>query len=191
MKRKYLRFLAAAILLSMGSFAFASPTAVPKAAKTNKNVAAVDVVPLFKGFAAWNSDDGTKPFGIAFSYERYLGSSFSAVGRFGFYAGKVQKNNMLFWEIDAHGRYYPLGSTFNKLFIDAGLGFNDLTCNNMSVDEFRGLKFSLALGWKFVFVKRFVCEPRISYVIAKSSSDTAFSFTPVGWQIGFNTGVAF
>jgi hypothetical protein len=202
-------FLLTAALLCMAGFAFAAPMtappdvpteaptieapAAPEAIEPNKNVITMDIVPFFKSFAVWDSDTDTYPFGMAFNYERYLNGGFSALGRFGFYAGKVQKNNFFYWEMEAHGRYYFGGNAYNKLFIDAGLGYNDMICKKMSDYEFQGFKFSLAIGWKFVFVKHLECEPLISYVIAKSDTDSKDHpvFTPVGWQIGFNMGTAF
>jgi hypothetical protein len=178
-------FLAAAVLLCTVGFAFAAP----KAVKSSKNAICLDVVPLFKGFAAWDEDAETQPFGAAFSYERYLNKGFSILGRFGFYGGKVNQSKFFFWEADIHGRYYPMGRGFSGLFIDTGLGMNRLTCEDMSYDKFFGAKFSESLGWKFIFARHLVCEPRVSYVLAKAVKD--MSFTPVGWQIGFNFGAAF
>jgi hypothetical protein len=195
--KKFRRVLAAVTLLFVvAGAAFAAPRRSASSHRTTrasskvvKNAITLDIVPLVKGFAVWDKTQKTYPWGFALSYERRLVKMFSLLGRFGLYSGKALDCNFLFWELDAHTRFYPSGMALERLFIDASLGVNNMRCKDMPYTEFFGVKFSLGLGWKFILKRHFVIEPLLAYVIAKSAA--AMQFTPVGWQVGFNIGGAF
>ena len=101
------------------------------------NAVMLDVAPLAKGIIASDSDTDTAIFGIAASYERLLAPHFTLGLRVDLYAGKVGNQEtaaynldgqrIVYFGLNAQGRVYPLSENLDKLFIEAGLGFNTLS----------------------------------------------------------------
>jgi hypothetical protein len=151
-----------------------------------KNAVAVDVAPLAKGIIASDSDTDTSIFGIAASFEHPMAPHYSIGARMDLYAGKVFDIDGTYFGLSAHGRWYPLSATLEKLYLDAGLGFNSL---DSKLVEFGGLTFALKTGWKLLFKEKFFAEPSLEYILAKSSEFVPF--TPLGWQIGLGLGMNF
>jgi hypothetical protein len=173
------------------------------------NAVTLDVAPLAKGIITSDSDYDTAIFGIAASYERLLVPHFSLGLRMDLYAGRVGNDltksanldgqKVVYFGLNAQGRVYPLSDSMDKLFIEAGLGFNtfsvtldsDVKAAGYSADEFNfsGLTVDGKMGWRHVFGRMIFLEPSIGYVLAKSNSYAGF--TPLGWQLGIGLGAAF
>jgi hypothetical protein len=203
-------------LVSVPLFAQEADEAEPEAAapKTaalqaeKANAVTIDLGPTFKGIIASDSDMDTAIFGIGVSYERLINSHFTFGLRMDLYTGtvgdpqledlKVDVPSIMYFGMNAQGRVYPLSENMDKLFIEAGLGFNTLSVtldkdlkDYVSEDdyEFSGLTFEGKIGYKQFFGGRFFAEPSLGYVLAKSNPQG--TFTPLGWQLGLGVGVAF
>jgi hypothetical protein len=174
MAKKMILGLVLAAVIAAGAFA------------QSKNAVAVDVVPLAKGLIATDTDTNTSVFGIAASFEHPMAPHYSIGARMDLYAGEVSDTSGTYFGMSAHGRWYPLSETWEKLYLDAGLGFNTL---NSKVAEFSGLTFGLKTGWKLLFKEKFFAEPSLEYILAKSV--VVVPFTPLGWQIGLGLGMNF
>jgi hypothetical protein len=156
-----------------------------------KNAVSVDVAPLFEGIIASQDDDSAEitVFGIGVAYERLLVPHYSVGAGIDLYVASVNDLSMTYFGLNAHGRWYPLSESLEKLFLDTGLGFNTLNVEDVDDSIFTGLTFGLKAGWKLLFNKMIFAEPSIGYILAKSSS--LAPITPLGWQIGLNIGAAF
>jgi hypothetical protein len=104
------------------------------------------------------------------------------------YTGTITEIDGTYFGLSLHGRTYPLSETFDKLYLDAGLGFNSLTVSDYKPAEFSGLTLGLKIGWKVLFTERFFMEPSLEYLLSKTSG---FTFTPHEWQTGLTLGIAF
>jgi hypothetical protein len=164
-----------------------------------KNAASVDIVPLIKGIIACDASTGV--FGIAFEYERILTPHFSVGGRMDIYGignddGGL-KTSGAYFGLAAHGRWYPLSESFEKLFFGVGLGFNVLTAKDGNGNEIEalgmgGMTWTMKVGWKLFCIPKLPAlfvEPSLAYVLSKSSTFT--NVTPLGWQPGLNLGMTF
>jgi hypothetical protein len=92
-----------------------------------------------------------------------------------------------------HGRWYPLSSGLDKLFIDAGLGFNVFSYDGETDSKkggLAGITLTLKAGYKLMFTPKFFIEPSMAFVYAKTPSSASVP-TPQGWQPGLSIGGAF
>ncbi|MDR0908783.1 MAG: autotransporter domain-containing protein [Spirochaetaceae bacterium] len=157
------------------------------------NAITIDAVPLVQGFIAGENVEGdadTKIFGIAASYERLLVSGYSIGIRLDLYTGEVSGADVTYFGMDAHGRWYPLSTNHEKLYLDVGIGFSNLDQEGSDDPVFTGLTFALKTGWRQVIADGFFLEPSLGYVLAKSNQNS-MSFSPIGWQLGFGLGFVF
>jgi hypothetical protein len=107
------------------------------------------------------------------------------------YFGEVLNVNLFYFGLAAHGRWYPLSSGLDRLFLDLGLGFNILSVNGetkASRGGCAGLTMSLEAGYKLMLTRNFFLEPSLAFVYAKTNSGVP---TPLGWQPGLTIGAAF
>jgi hypothetical protein len=109
------------------------------------------------------------------------------------YFGKNSDIDIFYFSLAAHGRWYPLSSGLDKLFIDAGLGFNVFARDGETDPEkggFAGLTMSLKAGYKLLFTPKFFVEPSMAFVYAKTPASSSVP-TPLGWQPGLSLGFTF
>jgi hypothetical protein len=152
-----------------------------------KNVVSLDVVPLLKGFIASDNDAKTSSFGISASYERLIAPHYSIGAAMTILSTSFDGTVMeTYFGLDAHGRWYPLGESLEKLFFDAGLGFNTITPKEGNGTE--GLTFGLKTGYKLNIKSNFFVEPSLAYNLLKTGS---MEIAPLGWHIGVNIGLSF
>jgi hypothetical protein len=164
-----------------------------------KNAVSLDLGPTLTGLrysgnnVNYPGNDGFV-FGLGASYERLIVPHFSIGGSVVFYAGNHDlSDDLVYFSLAAHGRWYPLSESLEKLFLDAGFGFNALSWDGATFlgqdDDIAGLTFGLNAGWKLLFKGKFFVEPSLGYLIAKSNPlplDTTGD-----WQIGFKLGLVF
>jgi hypothetical protein len=93
----------------------------------------------------------------------------------------------------AQGRWYPLSTGVDKLFVGALVGFNLFSLDGETDSDkggMTGLVAGLKAGWKILFGPAFFMEPAMSYVYAKIPA--AVSLPGItGWQAGLTVGGAF
>jgi hypothetical protein len=167
---------------------------VPTQSGGKANAVTLDTMPFFKGIIASDSDNDSVYFNLlALGYERKIAAHYSVGAETDLWFGQFGKDLKYFYfALVAHGRWYPLAD-FDKLFIDAALGFNTLNCEGSSAADFFGMTVGLKMGWKHYFMPAFYIEPSMAYVYSKIGGAAAFGtlIAPLGWQPSLVAGVAF
>lgn len=157
-----------------------------------KTALSLDVFPLVKGLI-WSDDDKKNVLvALAPVLEFLVAPHFSMGVGADLYAGKATDIDITYLGIAAHGRWYPLSTGLDKLFIDAGLGFNAFAVDGKTDSKkggMMGLTISLKAGYKLLLSNLYL-EPSMSYVYAKTPSSFSIP-TPLGWQPGLNIGFVF
>lgn len=193
MKRKqvFICGLAVVLLLASAGMAFSQETSSGE----RKNAVTLNLMPLFKGFLAADSDSDTSFFCIAASYERLVAPHYSIGGQIDLYPGKLFDVDYMYFGIAAAARFYPMSENMEKFFLGANLGFNVQSIDGSSKAEdggFAGLLVGLEAGYRLL-LGGLIIEPSMAYVYSKTS-ELAFmgaSVTPLGWQAGLRIGFAF
>jgi hypothetical protein len=166
-------------------------TAGLSAQQTKTIAVGVDTMPLFKGFIWADSDADKSLAALAPSFEYVVVPHFSIGAAVDLYFGELAKVDIFYFGLAVHGRWYPLSVGLDKLFLDAGLGFNSYAVDGETDSEaggFKGLTVGLKAGWKLMMGRTFFMEPSMAYVYAKTRGSVP---TPLGWQAGLSIGVAF
>jgi hypothetical protein len=151
----------------------------------------VDTFPLVKGFSWSDMDAKNSLLALSPGFEFLIAPHFAAGVGGDIYLGKASNIDIFYFGVEAHGRWYPLSEGLDKLFIDAGLGFNAFALDgefDSKKGGMAGLTMSLKAGWKLMFGAFFV-EPSMAYVYAKTP--TVSVPTPLDWQPGLSIGMAF
>ncbi|MDR1318892.1 MAG: autotransporter outer membrane beta-barrel domain-containing protein [Treponema sp.] len=158
-----------------------------------KMAASLDAFPLAKGIIWSDNDEDDSMFALASNFEYLLFPHFTVGGVMDMYFGKASDIDIFYFGLAAHGRWYPLSSGLDKLFLDAGLGFNVFSLDGETGSKkggFAGMTISLKAGYKLMFGSHFFVEPSMAFVYAKTPSRVSVP-TPLGWQPGLNIGAAF
>jgi hypothetical protein len=153
-----------------------------------KIAVSLDLFPLAKGIIWSDSDEDDLAFALAPGFEYLVHPHFTVGAVADLYFGKTSDINFFYFGLTAHGRWYPMSSGLDKLFLDTGLGFN-LFALDGEIDPagFAGLTMSLKAGYKLMFTRNFFVEPSMAYVYAKTGGGP----TPLGWQPGLSVGGRF
>jgi hypothetical protein len=153
----------------------------------------VDAIPLVKGIIWSDNDLDQSLFALSPSFEFRIASNYTIGGTADLWFGEANKTDFFYFGLAAHGRWYPLGDGLEKLFVDAGLGFNSLSIDGEKADRdhggYSGLTIGLKAGWKQLFGRNFFAEPSMAYTYAKAPSYG--EPTILGWQAGLSIGVVF
>jgi hypothetical protein len=163
-----------------------------EAPKEAKMAVSLDLFPLVKGIIWSDIDEDNGMFALAPVFEYLIHPHFTVGGTMDMYFGKASDTNIFYFGLAAHGRWYPLSTGLDKLFIDTGLGFNIFAFDGKTESDkggFAGLTMSLKAGYKLMFTPNFFVEPSMAFVYAKTSSVSVP--TPYGWQPGLSIGGAF
>jgi hypothetical protein len=168
MAKKMVSVLVLAAVVTAGVFAQSK----------GKSAVSIDIVPLVRSGLVVEDTAG---FGLGLTYERLFTGSLSIGARLEF----VSADKTTYFGLDAHGRWYPLGASLEKLFLDAGLGYGGLSYDGTTTTD--GLTFGLKAGWKLPATPKVFLEPTIGYTLAKNTQ----GFGPGGLGIGFSIGTIF
>jgi hypothetical protein len=173
-----------------------APAEKKAASKESKGAISLDLFPLAKGIIWTDNDKDISLFALAPVFELVVHPHFTIGAALDMYFGEYAKVDIFYFGLAAHGRWYPLSTGLDKLFIDAGLGFNvfaydgetDPDKNGMS-----GVTMSLKAGYKLKFTPSFFLEPSMSYVYAKKPGGGLIDDppSPYDWEPGLNIGVTF
>jgi hypothetical protein len=171
----------------------ANAPAEKKAASTESKWAiSLNLFPLAKGIIWSDSDKDNSLFALAPAFEFVVHPHFTVGGALDMYFGKSSDVDIFYFGLAVQGRWYPLSNGLDKLFIDAGLGFNVFMYDGKADADkggMSGLTMSLKVGYKLKFTRNFFLEPSMAYIYAKIPGNGIP--TPLGWQPGLNIGVAF
>jgi hypothetical protein len=151
----------------------------------------VNAFPLVKGLIWSDADADNSLFALSPGFEFLIAPHFAAGVGGDIYLGEASKIDILYFGVEAHGRWYPLSEGLDKLFIDAGLGFNSFMLDGeLDSDKggMTGITMSLKAGWKVMF-GAFFAEPSMAFVYAKTPLISVP--TPAGWQPGLSIGMTF
>jgi hypothetical protein len=166
--------------------------AVSAQASGAKMSVSLDTMPLFKGFIWADSDAKNSLFALSPSFEYRVAPHFSIGGTLDLWFGKAFDFDIFYLGIIGQGRWYPLSTGIDKLFLEAAIGFNRFAVEGEADAEdggFTGLITGLKAGWKILFGSTFFVEPSMAYVYSKvNGADVP---TPLGWQAGLRIGAAF
>jgi hypothetical protein len=171
----------------------AAPAENKAASGETKMAISLDAFPLTKGIIWSDNDADNTMFALVPTFEFLVHPHFTVGGTMDMYFGEASDKSIFYFGLAAHGRWYPLSSGLDKLFIDAGLGFNVFAFDGETDAEkggMAGLTMSLKMGYKLKFTRSFFVEPAMAYVYAKTPSIVNVP-TPLGWQPGLNIGFAF
>ncbi|MDR2746387.1 MAG: hypothetical protein LBB77_02975 [Treponema sp.] len=152
----------------------------------------LDVMPLLKGIIWSDNKADNSLFALSPSFEYRIAPHFSVGGSVDLWFGEASKINIFYFGLAGRGRWYPLAAGFDKLFVEAALGFNVFSLNGETDADkggMAGMLTGLKAGWKLMFGPKFFVEPSMAYVYAKTNSVSAP--TPLGWQAGLNVGTTF
>jgi hypothetical protein len=180
----------------LGLLILAAVTGVVSAQGTGKMAASLDLFPLVKGIIWSDSDADNSLFALAPGFEYLIAPHYSIGAGADLYFGEAANVDIFYFGLTAHGRWYPQSTGLDKLFIDAGLGFNMFSFDGeIDPDKslgigFTGITMSLKLGYKLMFTSNFFAEPSMAFVYAKTPTRITTP-TPFGWQPGLSIGVAF
>jgi hypothetical protein len=167
-----------------------APQAAP-AKEPPKVAISLDLFPLVKGLI-WSDSDADNSLAAIVPVLEYLVYPHFTVGAAAdLYFGKYMDVEVFYLGLALHGRYYPLSEGLDKLFIDAGLGFNVFSYDGSFKKEqggFSGITLSLKAGYKLMFTPHFFLEPSMGFIYAKTGG---YIPTPSGWQPGLNIGFVF
>jgi hypothetical protein len=166
-----------------------------------KNALSLDMAPLLRGFVAMHDNPDIGFFGLGVFYERLFGSQYSLGGRFDFFIGGYDTGavevDISYFAASVHGRVYPLSQGLEKLYLDAGIGFNTIDVDVPGQDNQGGLTFALKAGYKHFFNGMIFVEPSVALVYAKSISYSWATISgvhdpsPFEWTPGLLIGVSF
>jgi hypothetical protein len=162
---------------------------------TRKNAITLDLLTLFKGFIASDSNTDTIFGCMAFGYERLISPHFSVGAEVDLYPGTLNNKSFMFFGFAAAARYYPMSSDMDKFFFGALLGFNLLsTEGKIEVDngDFTGMFAGLRAGYKLHLTNMFFIEPSMSYTYSKTNFEY-MGLIPhnFGWQASLRAGISF
>ncbi|MDR1107462.1 MAG: hypothetical protein LBL19_00330, partial [Spirochaetaceae bacterium] len=93
-------------------------------ASAAKLAVGLDLFPLVKGIVWSDSGADNSLFALAPSFEYLVRPHYTVGAAADLYFGEASKIDVFYFSLAVHGRWYPLSSGLDKLFIDAGLGFN-------------------------------------------------------------------
>jgi hypothetical protein len=153
----------------------------------------LDVFPLAKGIIWSDNDADNLLVALAPNFEYLIRPHFTMGAAADLYFGKASDISIFYLGLAAHGRWYPLSTGLDKLFLDAGLGFNMFAYDGEIKSDrggFAGLTISLRAGYKLMLTRNFFVEPSMAFVYAKIPSVGSVP-TPLGWQPGLSIGGAF
>ena len=189
------RFCAKLVCLAVIALVCAG-AAFAQDAEKKANAISLDVVPLFKGLLASDSENDQWYFSIAAAYERLVAPHFSLGVEADLYLGEHAKDvDYLYFGIAAAGRYYPLSEHMEKFFVGASIGFNSQSVDGKTDAQYGGFQgpfISVKSGYKVLMGKSFFAEPSMSYTYSKINSMVALfggGITPLGWQGGLRIGL--
>jgi hypothetical protein len=151
-------------------------------ASAAKLAVGVDLFPLAKGVVWSDSDADNSLFALTPGFEYLIRPHYTLGAAADLYFG-----------LAVHGRWYPLSPGLDKLFIDAGLGFNVFSKDGKTDSDgggLTGITMSLKAGYKLMFTPQFFFEPSMAFVYAKTPTSASVP-TPLGWQPGLSIGGAF
>jgi hypothetical protein len=180
----------------LGLLVLAAVTGVLSAQEASEPVtvsASLDVFPLAKGIIWSDNDADNAMFALAPSFEYLIHPHFTVGGALDMYFGEASNISIFYFGLTVHGRWYPLSPGLDKLFLDAGLGFNAFSPDGETDSKkgsFAGFTMSLKAGYKLMFTPNFFVEPSMAFVYAKTPSVVSVP-TPLGWQPGLSIGGAF
>jgi hypothetical protein len=160
---------------------------------SGKIAISLDTFPLLKGIIWSDNDADNSLVALAPGFEYLVYPHFTVGAATDLYFGEAWDISFFYFGLAAHGRWYPLSSGLDKLFIDAGLGFNVFALDGETdPDEggFSGLTASLKAGYKLMFTRNFFIEPSLAFVYAKITV-VPYVPTPFGWQPGLSIGGSF
>jgi hypothetical protein len=164
------------------------------AAKSEAKAAiSLDAAPLFKGIIWSDTEADDSLFALSPGFEFLIHPRFTIGAGMDLYFGKNSDTDIFYFGLAARGRWYPLSSGLDKLFIGAGLGFNVFAFDGETdpgKGGFAGLALSIKAGYKLLFTPNFFVEPSLAFVYAKTPALSSAP-TPLGWQPGLNIGAAF
>jgi hypothetical protein len=162
-------------------------------AQGSKIAVGLDLFPLVKGIIWSDNDADNTLFALTPSFEYLLRPHFTVGAAADLYFGQASDVDIFYLGIAAHGRWYPLSTGLDKLFVDAGLGFNVFSYDGKTDSDrggFTGITMSLKAGYKLMFTPHFFVEPSMAFVYAKRPIMGSVP-TPLGWQPGLIIGGAF
>ncbi|MDR2519256.1 MAG: hypothetical protein LBD13_07615 [Spirochaetaceae bacterium] len=175
--KKIFAFLAAALAVAASAQAQAG----------GPNAISGDAVPLIKGLIYIDGDSETGFFALSAVYERLIFPHYTVGGRLDLAFGSSGGRGASYFGLSAHGRWYPLSETLEKLYFDVGFGFNAAGVNDAG--DLASLTLSLHAGYKHFFTNMIFVEPSVGYGYSKVHNYVPFS--PMGWQAGLGVGASF
>ena len=110
-----------------------------------KNAVTLDLMTLFKGFIASDSNSDSFFGCMAFGYERLILPHFSVGAELDLYPGKFYDKNFLFFGLAAAARYYPMSENMEKFFMGTLVGFNLLSLDGKINVDSSGKRYYLAV----------------------------------------------
>jgi hypothetical protein len=155
----------------------------------------LDVMPLFKGILASNSDKDLLFVPVSLSYEGRVAPHMSIGGNLDMYFGKAGEEPggddipYFYFGLAVAWRYY-ITEQIDKFFVGAMLGFNVQSIDGKSKEEdggFAGPLIGVNFGYKAMLGKEFFIEPSMSYIYAKYNCGPS----PLVWQGGLRIGLQF
>jgi hypothetical protein len=165
-----------------------------EASAQTKIAVGLDTMPLLKGIIWSDADADDGLFALSPSVEILMASRFSVGGTVDLWFGTASDISVFYFALAGQGRWYPLSTNLDKLFIGVNLGFSLLSVDGEAPKAedggFFGLTTGLKVGWKIKFGPRFFVEPSMAYVYAKTGFGSGVP-TPLGWQPGLIAGVSF
>jgi hypothetical protein len=175
----------------LAAAAAGSLSAQQKESAQAKMAVSLDAMPLFKGFIWSDTDADNFLFALSPSFEYRAAPHFTIGGTVDLWFGTASDISVFYFGLAGQGRWYPLSTGLDKLFIGANLGFNLFSMDGKAAKAedggFFGLTIALKAGWKLRFGSNFFVEPSMAYVYSKVGEIP----TPLGWQPGLNIGVTF
>ena len=163
------------------------------------NMVAVDIAPLFRGFAITESDFDLSGFGFGMYYERQITEQITLGGQLT-YIGFTDRSGpgrlrMSFFSLAARCRVYPFSDTLDRTFFGVGLGFDRIGASGSgSSDSWIGVNLSANVGHRFMVNNNWFVEPLLGYKISKAALFADFHEGLVGmsgWHIDLAIGYRF
>ena len=161
---------------------------------TRKNAVTLDLLTLFKGFIASDSNSDSVFGCMSFGYERLILPRFSIGAELDLYPGKLYDKDYMFLGLAAAARYYPMSEYMEKFFLGALFGFNmQFIDGKMDADSegFYGMFAGLRAGYKLQITDMFFIEPSMSYIYSKTNFEY-MGLIPhnFGWQASLRVGIS-
>jgi hypothetical protein len=160
-------------------------------AQGRKIALGLDVAPLFKGLIWSDSNAKNSLFALAPHFEYLIRPGFTIGASGDLYFGKASNVDIFYFGAAFQGRWYPLSTGLDKLFLGASVGFNAFSLDGETDSKkggFMGITFSLKAGYKLMLTSKFFMEPSMAFVYAKTPSSVTVP-TPQGWQPGLVIGM--